>query len=183
MSFFQTFYWSTTITDSFIIILEIPNFASIPCNWFEFSFPSLELIAFVCQLLIATVQTVNTSPYGINSLLTTIMCVLSSICYNAKLASDWLKQSYSNWTYLQFVIGRSQVQFLTSHKPTYTFWMVWALNSLIKAKELNLSYYLPIIAGRTDNFTPFSRVFSVKWNTNKFVQDLNLGHQFHFLSW
>ena len=55
----------------------------------------------------------------------------SSICYNPKLASDWLKQSHLNWTNLQFVIRRSHVEFLTSHKSTYTFWMVWALNSFI----------------------------------------------------
>ena len=57
------------------------------------------------------------------------MCILNSICCNPKLASDWLKQSHLNWTNLQFVI-RSHAQFLTSHKPTYTFWMVWVLNNL-----------------------------------------------------
>ena len=50
---------------------------------------------------------------------TKFMRVLSSICYNPKLASDWLKQSHLNWTNLQFVIRRSHIQFLTSHKTYF----------------------------------------------------------------
>ena len=69
-------------------------------------------------------------------LITKFMRILSSICFSPKLASDWLKQPHLNWTNLQFVIRRSHVQFLTSHKPTYTFWMVWALNKIYLNKRL-----------------------------------------------
>ena len=52
------------------------------------------------------------------------------------------------------------------------------ISCLTKAKELSLSYYLPITGGRRDGFTPF-----LKWNTYNFGQDLNSSGRFHFLRW
>ena len=49
-----------------------------------------------------------------------------------------------------------------------------------KTKESSLHYNLPIAWVRIVPFMLFPKSFSMKWNSNYLIQDLNLTHQVHF---
>ena len=56
------------------------------------------------------------------------------------------------------------------------------ISYLTKVKEPSLPNYLFIAVGRKDIFIhAFPKDINIKLNVNSLIQDLNSGHQFHFL--
>ena len=63
---------------------------------------------------------------------------------------------------------------------------VFLLLDWLPYQEPNMLYYLPmavvLMEERTEIHT-FPKSIIMKWSTNRLIQDLNSGHQLHFLWW
>ena len=73
----------------------------------------------------------------------------------------------------------AQGQFLSEVQLVWILFSFFYSGCPTKAKKYSLPYYLPLAGIRSDEFIPFPKGISTKWNN--FVRDLNSSRWFHLL--